>query len=134
MTIHRLRRDDLEGPARRAAAWLAANGAGTGDRVAVVARNHPSTLALAHGALRSGVVPVLLGPGLPAEERDWIVRDARPAVVVDDPAALPLDDTTGDGLDLAEVPLGRPMLDTSGTSGDRKSTRLNSSHGKISYA
>ena len=120
MTIHRLRRDDLEGPARRAAAWLAANGAGTGDRVAFVARNHPSTLALAHGALRSGVVPVLLGPGLPAEERDWIVRDARPAVVVDDPAALPLDDTTGDGLDLAEVPLGRPMLYTSGTSGRRK--------------
>jgi len=120
-TVHRLRREDLEGPAGRAAAWLGANGAGPGDRVAVVAHNHPSTLAMAHGALRSGVVPVLLGPGLPPDERDWIVRDARPAVVVDDPAGLPLGEAgTAAPPDLAEVPLGRPMMYTSGTSGRRK--------------
>jgi acyl-CoA synthetase (AMP-forming)/AMP-acid ligase II len=116
---HRLTRESLEEPARRAAGWLAAGGARRGDRVAVVARNHPATLALVHGALRSGVVPVLLGTTMPAAEREWILRDARPALVVDDPGTVPLTDARP-AAGLADVPLGRPMLYTSGTSGRRK--------------
>src|SRR5689334_18079466 len=107
---------DLEESSRRAAGWLAARGAVAGDRVVVAARNHPATLAVAHGALRSGVVPVLVSPELPAEERDWIVRDSRPAFVMDDPAAA----DGPHGPELADVPLARPMMYTSGTSGRRK--------------
>src|SRR5689334_126328 len=116
--LFRFTQADLEESARRAAGWLAARGAGTGDRVVVVAPNHPATLAMAHGALRSGVVPVPVSPALPADERAWIVRDARPALVVDDPAAIVADGEAG--TELASVPLGRPMLYTSGTSGRRK--------------
>jgi acyl-CoA synthetase (AMP-forming)/AMP-acid ligase II len=110
---------DLEASCRRAAGWLAARGAVAGDPVVVVAGNHPATLAVAHGALRSGVVPVLVSPGLPAHERDWIVRDARPALVVDDPVEAVSTDGAP-GRELADVPLGRPMFYTSGTTGRRK--------------
>src|SRR5437763_3358074 len=103
----RIERADLEGPARRAAGWLADNGARREDRVLLAARNHPSTLALALGALRSGVVPVVVGPDLPTEEAEWIRGDARPVLVVEDPAAIPLDEARP--ADLADVPLGRPM-------------------------
>lgn len=114
----RIGREDLEGPVRRAAGWLAANGVRREDRVLLAAPNHPSTLALALGALRSGVVPVVVGPDLPSEELAWIRDDARPALAVEDPAAVPLDEARP--ADLADAPLGRPMMYTSGTSGRRK--------------
>ncbi|HXJ66105.1 MAG TPA: AMP-binding protein [Actinomycetota bacterium] len=116
--LYRLTAADLEESTRRAAGWLAARGVAAGDRVVVAARNHPATLAVAQGALRSGVVPVLVSPELPPDERDWIVGDARPAVVVDDPAEASRDGRPAGGL--ADLPLGRPMFYTSGTSGRRK--------------
>jgi acyl-CoA synthetase (AMP-forming)/AMP-acid ligase II len=103
---------------RRAAAALAAAGVRRGDRVVVSAAASPALLAVVLGALRAGVVPVVLDPGLPAAERAILAEDADPALDVGaDPGAL-LAGT--DEADLADVPLARPMHYTSGTTGRRK--------------
>ena len=80
---------DSERDQRRAAAALAARGrarrrpaAGLGRRLA--RRCSPSS----SGALRTGVVPVVLDPGLPAAERAALAEDADPALDLgDDPGA-----------------------------------------------
>jgi acyl-CoA synthetase (AMP-forming)/AMP-acid ligase II len=102
---------------RRAAAALAGAGLCPGDRLLVSAAASPALLAVVLGALRTGIVPVVLDPGLPAAERAALAEDADPALdVADDPARL-----LGDGdSDLADVPLARPMHYTSGTTGRRK--------------
>ena len=71
------------------------------------------------GALRSGVVPVVLNPALLDEERRVLIDDADPAFVVDDDEGLAalLD---GPEAELAPHPLARPMHYTSGTSGRPK--------------
>jgi acyl-CoA synthetase (AMP-forming)/AMP-acid ligase II len=103
---------------RRAAAALAAAGVRRGDRLLVSAAASPALLAVVLGALRTGVVPVVLDPGLPAAERANLAEDADAALdVADDPARL----LTGtDEAELADVPLARPMHYTSGTTGRRK--------------
>ncbi|MBJ7450519.1 MAG: AMP-binding protein [Blastococcus sp.] len=103
---------------RRAAAALAAAGVRRGDRLLVSAAASPALLAVVLGALRTGVVPVVLDPGLPPAERAALAEDADPALdVADDPARL----LTGtDETELADVPLARPMHYTSGTTGRRK--------------
>jgi acyl-CoA synthetase (AMP-forming)/AMP-acid ligase II len=103
---------------RRAAAALAAAGLRTGDRVLVTAAASPALLAVVLGALRTGVVPVVLDPDLPATERAALAGDAQAALDVGaDPERL----LGGDGeVDLADVPLARPMHYTSGTTGRRK--------------
>ncbi len=103
-----------------------------GDRVAVVTPEHRGrpdeaatsqalTLALVLGALRSGVVPVLINPLLTRQEQDYILADARPSLTVTEPGALAglLGDDVGQ-VDLADHPLGRPMHYTSGTTGRPK--------------
>ena len=102
---------------RRAAAALAAAGLKPGDRVLVSAAASSALLAVVLGALRTGVVPVMLDPGLPPAERSALAEDADPALdVADDPGRLLGDAET----DLADVPLARPMHYTSGTTGRRK--------------
>jgi len=102
---------------RRVAGSLAALGLTRGDRLVVSASASPALLAVVLGALRVGVVPVVLDPALPAAERADLVADADPALDVgDDPAQL-LGDAVGD---LAPFPLARPMHYTSGTTGRRK--------------
>ena len=103
---------------RRAAAALAAAGAArrvTGSSSPRRRRRRCSPSVL--GALRTGIVPVVLDPGLPAAERAALAEDAEPALdLADDPAQL-----LGDAeADLADVPLARPMHYTSGTTGRRK--------------
>ncbi|MEY2566453.1 MAG: long-chain acyl-CoA synthetase [Actinomycetota bacterium] len=71
------------------------------------------------GALRTGVIPVVLNPALVAEERAALLADAEPVLVVDDGGEL-AQLTDGAPTDLAPVPLGRPMHYTSGTSGRPK--------------
>ncbi|TFV92242.1 AMP-dependent synthetase [Blastococcus sp. CT_GayMR20] len=102
---------------RRAAASLAAAGLVAGDRVLVSAAASPALLAVVLGALRTGIVPVVLDPALPAAERSALAEDADAALDVgEDPARL-----LGEAeADLAEVPLARPMHYTSGTTGRRK--------------
>jgi acyl-CoA synthetase (AMP-forming)/AMP-acid ligase II len=108
---------DSERDQRRAAAALAAAGLRAGDRLLVSAAASPALLAVVAGALRTGIVPVVLDPGLPAAERKALAGDADPALDVgDDPARLLGEDEA----ELADVPLARPMHYTSGTTGRRK--------------
>jgi acyl-CoA synthetase (AMP-forming)/AMP-acid ligase II len=103
---------------RRAAAALAAQGLRAGDRLLVSAAASPALLAVVLGALRTGIVPVVLDPGLPAAERAALAEDADPTL---DVAADPTWLLTGtDEAELADVPLARPMHYTSGTTGRRK--------------
>src|SRR3954468_22114127 len=101
----------------RAPAALAAAGLRSGDRLLVSAGASPELLTVVLGALRTGVVPVVLDPGLPPAERAVLAEDADPALDVGgDPARL----LGTDEADLADVPLARPMHYTSGTTGRRK--------------
>ena len=119
MPIELLRSGDAERAQRRAAGALRARGLRTGDRVAVIAGSSPSTyVAVALGALRSGVVPVLLNPALLPAEQQILLDDAQPSLVLRDADLPPLLD--GPEADLAPAPLARPMLYTSGTTGRPK--------------
>jgi long-chain acyl-CoA synthetase len=71
------------------------------------------------GALRTGIIPVIGDPQLPARERAELLDDAAPDLVVATHADL-AGLLTGSPVDLADVPLGRPMYYTSGTTGRRK--------------
>jgi long-chain acyl-CoA synthetase len=104
---------------RRAAGGLRRAGLRAGDRVALLAPPSGDLLAVVLGALRTGVIPVVADPGLPSRERAELLDDSEPRLVVSteaDLAAL----LAGPSVDLADVPLGRPMHYTSGTTGRRK--------------
>ena len=117
--IQRISAAESEDAQRRAAGWLRARGLRAGDRVAVIAGTAPATyLAIALGALRTGVVPVLLNPALLAAEQQVLLDDAEPALVLRDADLAALLD--GPPADLAAAPLARPMLYTSGTTGRPK--------------
>ncbi|MGY2129742.1 class I adenylate-forming enzyme family protein [Blastococcus sp. SYSU DS0617] len=117
-TVPVVRSADSERDQRRAAAALAAAGLRRGDRLLVSAAASPALLAVVLGALRTGVVPVVLDPGLPAAERAALAEDADAGLDVgDDPARLL---SGSEQAELADVPLARPMHYTSGTTGRRK--------------
>ncbi len=108
-----------EAAQRRAAGALAARGLARGDRVAFCLPSSAALLCAVLGALRTGVIPVLVNATLLDAERDALVADSDPALVVTEPAGLAaLDD--GPPVDLAPYPLGRPMHYTSGTTGRAK--------------
>lgn len=67
------------------------------------------------GALRVGIVPVLLNAGLLDHERALLLEDADPQLLVDDALLDALLDSSQ--TDLAPWPLSRPMHYTSGTTG-----------------
>jgi long-chain acyl-CoA synthetase len=71
------------------------------------------------GALRSGVVPVLLNATLTDSERRQLTDDADPALVITTAAGLAALDT-GRPVELAPYPLARPIHYTSGTTGRSK--------------
>lgn len=108
---------DVEAGARSAAGWLRRRGVRRGERVAVVSPNRPDLLSLTMGALRSGIVPVLLNASLAEGELAWLIEDCEPALVVR-AGDWPRVDAPPD--DLARVPLGRAMHYTSGTTGRSK--------------
>jgi long-chain acyl-CoA synthetase len=91
-----------------------------GDRVAVVAPPSAAYLGVAIGALRIGIVPVLLNPALTAGEQSALLADADPALVLRDTEVAELIATTDAEVDLAPHPRARPMLFTSGTTGRPK--------------
>lgn len=117
--IEVLRPDQAEAAQRRAAGALAARGLGRGDRVAFCLPSSAAVLVCVLGALRSGIVPVLLNATLLPAERDALLADADPGVVVLDDAELE-DLVHGPAADLAPWPLARPMHYTSGTTGRPK--------------
>jgi acyl-CoA synthetase (AMP-forming)/AMP-acid ligase II len=103
---------------RRAAAALSAAGARPGDRVLVSAPASPALLAAVLGALRTGIVPVVLDPGLAPDERSALAEDADTVL---DLGSAPERLLAGAAeAELADVPLARPMHYTSGTTGRRK--------------
>ena len=110
-----LENPQVEADSARAAGWLRAHGVRRGDRVAIVAGNRPGFVPLALGALRTGVVPVPVNVHLADAERARIVADAQASLTVTDDAWP--DWSSADPAELADVPLGRPMHYTSGTTG-----------------
>jgi len=103
----------------RAAGALAAAGCVEGDRVAFCLKSSAALLCAVLGALRAGIVPVLLNATLTAAERDLLLDDADPALVVSDEDALARLDA-GPPSALAPYPRARPMHYTSGTTGQAK--------------
>lgn len=118
MTVEVLTAAASEIQQRRVAGALAARGIGVGERLAFVTSSGASMLSALLGALRVGVVPVPLNPALLAEERELLLADAEPSLVVDDAVLAEL--LTGPEAELAPVPLARPMHYTSGTTGRPK--------------
>jgi long-chain acyl-CoA synthetase len=103
----------------RAAGALAAADLGPGDRVAFCLPSSAALLCAVLGALRVGVVPVLLNATLLDVERDALIADAEPKMVVTDGNGLARLDA-GEPVELAPHPLARPMHYTSGTTGRAK--------------
>lgn len=103
-----------------AAGALAAAGLGEGDRVALIAGSSAEYLALVLGAMRTGVVPVLLHPALTPDEVHVLLTDADPALVLRGDEVVGFVDAAraaGRRAGLAPYPRTRPMLYTSGTTG-----------------
>jgi long-chain acyl-CoA synthetase len=114
--IERVSAAGSEAGQRRAAGAPAGAGLVPGDRVAVTAHPSPSLLTAVLGALRTGVVPVMVDPSLTPPEREGLLADADPALVLDgEPDLARLLD--GPPHELAPVPLARPLHYTSGTTG-----------------
>jgi len=117
--------------AARVAARLQAQGISVGERIAVAPR-HESDLERAQqqqravivttwGALSIGVIPVMVNPDLSEREREYILTDSSPALILDTTDALiELADWSGDSPQLPRFPLGRPMHYSSGTTGKPK--------------
>jgi acyl-CoA synthetase (AMP-forming)/AMP-acid ligase II len=111
--------DVAEDAQRRAAGALLAAGLVPGDRVAFCLPSSAELLVCVLGALRRGIVPVLLNATLLPAERDVLLDDAEPALtVLDDAGLAPL--LEGEGVELPPYPLARPMHYTSGTTGRAK--------------
>jgi len=103
----------------RAAGALLAAGCHEGDRVVFCLPSSAALLCAVMGALRVGVVPVLLNATLTPSERDQLVEDADPTLVIVDRDGLDRLDS-GPPAALARYPRSRPMHYTSGTTGKSK--------------
>lgn len=117
-----------------AAARLASRGLRPGDRIALnapsptlpaetAARTQAAVACAAFGALRMGIIPVMVNPALSAEEQQLYLTDADVAMHLHAPEQLWELGEPGVahlGADMADVPLGRPMHFTSGTTGRSK--------------
>ena len=110
---------DAEEAQARAAGALLAAGCVEGDRVAICLPSSAALLCAVLGALRVGIVPVLLNATLTVDERDVLVDDAGPTLVVTDVDSLARLDS-GSPVALAPHPRARPMHFTSGTTGRAK--------------
>jgi acyl-CoA synthetase (AMP-forming)/AMP-acid ligase II len=119
VTVEVLTAEAAEPAQQRAAGAFRSQGLGPGDRVAFCLPSSAALLCAVLGAIRTGVVPVLLNATLTAGERTVLLADADPALVVADPEALAALDA-GPPVALAPHPLTRPMHYTSGTTGRSK--------------
>ena len=91
-------------------------GARYGQRVLFCVDSSPSLLFAIAGALRSGLIPVVVNPQLVSNERRLIVKNSESTLLID--SQQKLDSLFGGPSDeLSVYPLTRPMLYTSGTSG-----------------
>lgn len=101
------------------AGTLSRRGVHPGDRLVLCLPGSPAYVSVVLGAARSGVVPVPLDPRLTAYEREAIIREVEPVLVIDDQAALEAL-LVGEPADLDDWPRCRPMHFTSGTTGQPK--------------
>ena len=122
------------------AAQLAGAGVGPGDRVAVLAYNHPAVIETLLACARLAAVMVPLNHRLTAPEIGFILDDAEPAALLVDPRLAPAVPATWDGVRLgldappeADRPVdgrgGRPddpvlLVYTAGTTGRPKGAVL----------
>jgi long-chain acyl-CoA synthetase len=88
-----------------------------GDRVALLVPGSDRYLDAVLGLLRAGVVPIPLDPRLTAHERERILAELGPTLVVTDEGALAGLAAAHDG---SGLPRARPMHVTSGTTGTPK--------------
>ncbi|GAA2070286.1 acyl-CoA synthetase [Aeromicrobium halocynthiae] len=103
----------------RVAGALLARGLVEGDRVVLSLPGSADYVSAVLGATRVGIVPVPLDPRLTPHERDLIVGDVDPALVVEDVETLDAL-LAGPPAELAPWPRCRPMHFTSGTTGRPK--------------
>jgi long-chain acyl-CoA synthetase len=118
-TIELLSAATAEDRQRRVAGSLLAAGLVAGDRVVLSAPSSGHLLCATLGALRVGIVPVVLNATLLPEEQAVLVADCDPGLVVEGTDAL-VALAAGDPVELSPVPLARPMHYTSGTTGRPK--------------
>lgn len=118
-TVQRLIAVDSEEQQRRIAGSLGARGLVAGDRIVLSIPPSTALLSTVLGALRTGVVPVLINPLLLNHERKLLTDDAQPALIIDDIADIN-SLLEASPIDLAPAPLARPMHYTSGTTGRPK--------------
>lgn len=105
---------------RRIAGSLATLGLVPGDRLAIALASTADVVSVALAALRCGVIPVMLDAHQTPIERQEVIADAQPALVLDDQPGLRQLLKGDRWAGLAGLPLGRPMHYTSGTTGRRK--------------
>lgn len=84
--------DDLDRTSAQYANVLTARGVGPGDRVAVQIEKSPEGVFLYLACLRAGAVFLPLNTAYRADEVDYFLGDAEPALVVGDPTAHELAD------------------------------------------
>ena len=84
MEIELLTAAESEDQQRRIAGALHARGLEPGDRIALLTSSTGAMLSAILGSLRVGIVPVLLNSGLLPAERDALLDDAQPQLLVDD--------------------------------------------------
>ncbi|MFN7955193.1 MAG: AMP-binding protein [bacterium] len=110
---------------------LTRRGLAAGDRLAVVGGNHPEWVLLKEAAIQAGLTFVPVGSRLAPPERDWILANAEPRLVLGDPALAPgaiaMEDWSWtrcvERAPLADVPVpssAAQLLYTSGSSGRPK--------------
>ena len=75
---------DLDARADALAAWLAAQGIGRGDRVALLAHNGVEFFDLQFACGRTGSIAVLLNWRLTVAELDYILKDSAPLLLIHD--------------------------------------------------
>jgi long-chain acyl-CoA synthetase len=91
-----------------------------GDRVALLLPGSAAYVDLVMSLLAAGIFPVPLDPRLTDTERDRILADVDPRLVVDDPDLLAAMVEHTPERYRGALPLGRPMHVTSGTTGTPK--------------
>ena len=96
------------------AAGLAALGVGPGDRVAVLALNHPRTVVLLLACARVGAMLVPLNWRLARAELQWIVEDAAPVVLFVDGVVRGAERDGMRVVDLGAAPVFTPALSHQG--------------------
>jgi o-succinylbenzoate---CoA ligase len=110
---------ELEREARSAGARLAGLGVRRGDRVALVVTPTAETAVLLHGLTKTGAVTVPLDPRAPERERDRLLGELAPRLVVRDAAEVlqaPEADTAELGHDF-DTDAPHCVIHTSGTAG-----------------